>query len=865
MAQDAAALAAQFGGVPVAPEVANDSAAALAAQFGGVPEQAAEEVPAIVPMALKDAEAEVLRQARAGVPAGDIRAFTQTLRNPENPEVLYNFGPELESVVEQIQSGYQGPVNVVDTTQGDALGATVRGGLDAFTLNNADEIQAGLQAAFGDGTYDEYVRQARGQRTIDAAANPNERGLGEALGMLGSAALPAARILQAPTLGGRMVRGSLAGAAASGIGGVGASQDMEEAGNRLPVDLLYGATAGAAFPLAAAVPGAVASGVSSTRKALEALREAGISPAILRAEYDARKAATGRAPAIGELLETVTAARLRPSLQAAPEQIAAGAKRADEEVTNLLTGTRERASSVTAAQEAQDLAEGRIRQKVGDGDYVTSLKEELRTDLRAPLEGADARGPIALRDAQIRLDKENYGQLAGLQAVVGTKEVGKVNKFIARVGLDSEDAEEIRQRLNSGFITGDDYERIRRGLQDQVELGKLSKNKLRERVAELDAMFDEFLPEVGEARRASFAARSATEGSALGLSATAAAANKPFTSAERVAFTTPEQRAGVPSGAVQTVLNQTSSTDKATAFADRLANDPDYANVIQRLLPEGIGAELVDASRKGTRAIGEAESLGMAGVGGDPVKFREVVSKALNDPTFEKKLRAVAPKAVADDVMNYARVQRDVIGRMEELGLDRIAKEAGDSLRFAERVRLDPEYAEAVRQNLPAGVGDELIRYATSQVRAIKSLSALSGISPERVATATDDLGLMADLVAAGSGKAGAGFISGVLGHVAKALGIGQGPARKLAGMLFEPSQAENVLRKLKVDGAEWRLPERFKDDPKAQQTLKMLNTYAISPNKLKQVTKDALFIATTQLGKDNTRPPEGMIPVEQQ
>jgi hypothetical protein len=703
-------------------------------QFGGAPETTASPPVKPTPLPQKDFEAEVLRRMRAGETPEAIRAFSQTVFNPVDPSgsVTYELGPELENVASQIQGGYSGPVQVLDTTESDKLGAFLRSTLDAGTLNFGDEATAGIKSIFGQGSYEDLVRQERAQRAVDSVVNPNEQMAGTAVGTIGTAMLPATRLLDAPTFIGKAGRGVLAGAGISGLSGYGASQSGEEALGRLPSDLVSGAVVGLTAPVVAAAPGAVASLASDSRKAIESIRELGISPAVLKAEYAAMEADLGRKPSIAEVLGRA-GERLRPALAPVPELRDAAVKLTEGNQQRLSAGIRARTEPRSkAAQDMFDNAERR-----GDIEFAR------------------------FRDVPVKLPSTDQVFLS--QNVI--------NEPGALGALKAADRDRIIAGVESGDIKAGDLDLLRRGLR------KLSRTD-------------------------------------LGVSYETLA------------------------GQVEDIL--TNAVPDATRAVRNYARRMSRAEGVEK-----VGEKALTASRSD-------------------------FASARNRPEMQNPSGITASdQAVLDTLPAKDR------GRLARQGGARIgannavAAEAGRntqaSYQMAANLEQDSNAAANLRLAMGAEQADELIRYVTAEKRAIDSLAALSGIPAQKVATLQDDLALGADIAAAASGRAGAGFMAGVYNHIVKTLGIGQGPARKLSEMLFEPGRADNVLRKLEADGSRWVLPKRFEDNAKAQQTKKMLEQYNITPNRLRQVMKDSLFLSAAQFGADNTRAPEGAVTVEPQ
>ena len=798
-----------------------------------------------VAMPMQEFQAEVIRRAREpGADAAAIRAFAETVRNPSDPtgSVRYTIGPDLESAIASMQGGYAGPVQAIDATDQDALGAFLRGGLDTGTFNSGDEITAALKATFGEGTYDEYVQRERAQRAIDSDVNGAERMFGEALGTVASTAIPFGKVLEAGGLGAQMLRGSGVGAGMSALAGYGAAQNGEEALDRLPSDLLIGGTLGAGIPV-------VGKGVSFLRnnatvqgRATSALDNADIDPVALRAAAQDYFGATGKGPRVAEVLGP-QGDRLKTSLAAAPETRYRAATEAEKASRDLLAGTRERASSIPLAQAAQDEAALATRARVGEGDLVTPVKEMNRNYARQSVEGFRAGSDSELEAARKALDRANYGAVENAVVNLADEDriiVGKILEDTpmanaTKFGTSTEEG--IAQRLEENRLTGLDLQNIRENLTSgsRSVVTKTGQNYMN-MAEDLDRVVAANLPELAAARARSFEARSLEEGAATAQAAVKNAGREAADALGDLRTRTPEQMAGVPVGGVQAVLNNTSTTDRAYSFAENLATNPDYAEVTARSLPPGVGKYLQELSTAVKAHVEELESLGMKGVGPSSAKFNAVIGKVLDDPQFAGKLRRLAPQ-FADEFINYARVQRDFLDRTKALGLDKVADDARKSYAFAAKLESDPAYAESVVGAMPAEAGSELTRYAVQQKKSIDSLAALAGVPPSEVPTVLDNAAAMINIGAAITKGSGGAFFANIVKGIAEGLGVGQGTARKLADNLFDPAEFEKTVRLLEAR----KLPR----------------------SRLDTLVRDSFVKLASDVGKDNTRVPEGAVMIE--
>jgi hypothetical protein len=163
------------------------------------------------------------------------------------------------------------------------------------------------------------------------------------------------------------------------------------------------------------------------------------------------------------------------------------------------------------------------------------------------------------------------------------------------------------------------------------------------------------------------------------------------------------------------------------------------------------------------------------------------------------------PEQVASMRYSGPNATRDVSGEITE-GLSLGARSAAyrDALAnpaSAYRLMRQLDESPALAQDLRLALGDaeatRLIEFAQTQRRAVDSLSALSGTPANQVASQLDDAKAIVDSVVAGGRGAGGAMVSGMAQRFARQLGLGQGPARRLAEKLFEPGQFEATVRAL--------------------------------------------------------------------
>lgn len=729
--------------------------------------------------------------------------------------------------------------------------------------------------------------------------------------------------------------------------------DLTAAGGRRVVDLFSGRS-GATSALET-IAKDVAQAFPTEFAALR--QQTGRDPSfadVMRLRFTNLQQQLGRQPSMGEVLGP-QGARLTDTLSAAPENAARFSEAVQGGVDTLQAGVRQRRGARDYVAEEEAAALAGVRGRVGGGEIIDTLDQQLlagnrellgdaqfaerqrqallatlRRDLpvglpqqelnamqrevQQQIAGLDARGPLALRQAQKELDDANYAALREVSTPVDPKDVSQVNKFLASVNIEGRTKTEIRDMLNkSKMITGDAYEKIRRGLRDRWLSGQIGSETYRADAEKLDQIFGPYLPQVGQARQASFEARSATEGSALGMKAVGGTGQgKPATMAEALDVATPEQMAGVPSGAVQEVRNQTRTADstyalatqvvsnaqyaanlkralpggmadglisfltnskrsvdrasdlamdKATAngkaaydfaerlqdprfaqefrdaapdiadgviaeatrqkakvdaleslnlpkavesvssarkFAERVAEDSQFRQTLERVLPPNISGALIEGMTSVGGLAGRLEAAGIRTAGNDASAAEAFLNRIATDDKFAAGLVRDLPKEVGEGLIDFAKTQKARIDAARNAGLDKVARNPAESYRFAERMR-DPVEQDELRRVAP-DIADDLIQYVQGQKQAIDSLAALSGMRPEQVATNLDTL---EEITKAGffqtTGGAGkAGFLARMSRET---FGIGKDAARKLADDLLDPAKFEPAMRLLEKRG----------------------------------------------------------------
>jgi hypothetical protein len=820
----------------------------------------------------KDFQSEILNRLRAGEDTQAIRDWAGTVRNAEDETGVlgFNIGQELETVAEQLRGGYSGPVQMMDTTERNpALQSAVRGALDAVTFNYADEAEAALRAGFGQGTYEEMVQQARGQRALD---DPTARFFGEiggsllpygALGRvakLGQKIAPtdkaanyARRLLglaDSPTWYGRAGRMAGIGGVQGALYGSGALQGDEtfgEAVGEVASDAVGGAIGAGLFSPVADVTGATLRGIGdavlpsrATQAAGETLRELNIPPSVVQAERENMQQALGRPVALGEVIGERGGDQLRSALAVAPENRFAPEKLQREAEEQLLRRTQQAVGDENLIERGETQLRRGMENIIGEGDFTSAIQAALPGQFRAVLETAKARGPNAMRIAQREIDKKNYGLLEGITTPVDPKDAQKVSNYVRGVSIESRTKQDILKRLNEKkIVTGQDYEYIRRGLRDRYAAGQIGSTRYQEDVEKLDEIFGGFIPQVAEARLASFEARSMTEGSRIGLAAMRDS-NQPVRQLQDVIATaTPQQRAGIPSGAALAARDLTGSEQTARAFADNMVNNPDYAQVVRTALPGGIGAQLVDLAESAVSNIRSLDELALKGSTATTSAAYELADKIVTNKSYRERLiarlRETGHGDIGNDLVRFAEYHKKSVDRLRDLDLNKAAKDVGQSYLFAERASRDPRYVEEVRKAMPT-VADELITYAVAQKRAIDSLAAMSNIpAPQLRAFMENPQEAVKGVVMAVQGG-GAAIKAGFFNNIIRRLGIGQPASRRLAQLLFEPGQFDFALKQMEARGYDRKL--------------------------VSEAIRGAFVTVANMTANDNAQMPEGVVPM---
>jgi hypothetical protein len=167
-----------------------------------------------------------------------------------------------------------------------------------------------------------------------------------------------------------------------------------------------------------------------------------------------------------------------------------------------------------------------------------------------------------------------------------------------------------------------------------------------------------------------------------------------------------------------------------------------------------------------------------------------------------------------------------------------VAAKAGDNAvaayDLAAKLEGDTNAAANIRTALAPAEADALIRYVTAQKRAVDNLAALAGVPAEDVPTVIGSASQMIKAATIVKQGGGAAIVSNWITETARELGLGRGPALKLAENLFNPAQFER--------------------------TMQLLEKRNISNSRVTQVLRNAFFKVASDIDKDNNRPPENAV-----
>jgi hypothetical protein len=300
---------------------------------------------------------------------------------------------------------------------------------DALSLGYSDELAAAIRAAEKRLQGDErgyaaiYGEELLGQQDVkeqSMADNPGAATAGSIIGAVGSAAIPFAKVAQAPTLVAKTLRGAGAGGALSAAYGFGSGTTLKDRLRRALQGGLVGMATGAALAPVAAGTGRLASKIYGYLKTGRQAARAGVPRRSIQKVNEALKedVQTGqvRPGSRGDMLMN-----LGPSLSSAAEGIAtqpgrganilfkAAREQADEEgprIKRVVSRTlgRDRGRVADAAEvEAERKAAGRLYETAKASQvpvYTQKIRDALDSAV-AETDGKTRRALESLRDLRI--------------------------------------------------------------------------------------------------------------------------------------------------------------------------------------------------------------------------------------------------------------------------------------------------------------------------------------------------------------------------------------------------------------------------------------------------------------------------------
>lgn len=590
-------------------------------------------------LSMKEFQQEILKRARAGQSPQEIRAFAETVRNPEDETgtVRYTIGPELEAVAEQFRGGYQGPVNVVDVTESSPVGAAVRGAADVLTFNTADELQAALQSAFTPEQYEDIVSRLRAQRAIDVQANPSERLLGQALGTVGSAAIPMNWALRGASAAGNVGRGAAVGAGMSALSGYGAAQSNEEAMTRLPGDVVTGAALGSFIPAGIAAVGRVAQVISPQSAMSSVLRESGIDANDIRRRVVDFVEKQGREPSLAEVLTEAEASVFSQNLSGSRE----ARKRIVEESNRLQSqmgaDIRSRvlrepptrppgtdivpspAGAATRAADGQPLISeiGRdvaLRPSaVGPYGYVMpgrgtagAADEAARPFDRIELPQVDisrVETPGSLEMKAKRFGDIAWGQFRNTPFDIGN-DAGFIESIVLpNLSLPRAAKERIAINFQNNTLTVGDMDDIRRAFGKRANAGGPGSQDYADLRDDVLAMMSERVPETREAVARYAIYRQAAEGAKIGIQAASPETNL-IKFVDDVSALSDRARRGVAPGARASIISQaTGNPLQSYKFARELEINPGFTKRLETAIGKNEAQDIIQFSSQLRRGV----------------------------------------------------------------------------------------------------------------------------------------------------------------------------------------------------------------------------------------------------------------------
>jgi len=432
--------------------------------------------------------------------------------------------------------------------------AALRGFGDTMLLNYADEIGSAIESGQLSGP--EFDAVMAENAALRAADDPNARGAGELLGMLGSALVPAGAAGRVAGMGKQMLTGAGTGAAMSAVSGSGAN-----AGDRtatLGQDALIGTSAGLVAPVLASTlrKGAQVVGVNPQSAAEDALIASGLPTG---------EAARTIGPHVVDSLTTRGASKLTGPLNRS--------EKASQQVIDALQAEREA------------LAPG-LTQQIMTGP-TTSGSRAVAT---IPSTGGPSvpgsrtvQGPDAILKARDERADIEYGAFRDVPIDTSGPTGLIIEDAIKNSTLTSLGKDTVMAAIDRGKFTAGQLTKLRQNLYARA------RSKPGEGYKEIADQIDDILGEqvpgaetaINNFRRASAAA----EGAEFGVAA--ARKTQPIQTREAIARLEPDALVGVPSGTrVVLVEDAVTAPSASYALAKKLEESPGYQAQLRQLLPD---------------------------------------------------------------------------------------------------------------------------------------------------------------------------------------------------------------------------------------------------------------------------------------
>jgi hypothetical protein len=466
----------------------------------------------------------------------------------------------------------QSPMNAmggIPDTMANRLVAGGRSAIDAASMNFADEAYAALMSgAISGPEYERILAEEQAVRRQEEEAFPGSRAAGMIAGSLATMAIPGGALMQTASRARQAAIAAGTGAGMTALSGAGAAQPGRRTENLAADAILGGAVGAASVPAAAlarraiqAIPGEWTR-VAQT-SADDVLQGADLDVDALRAAAADFQARTGRGARLADILSPEQASRLTNALGRSPA--------VRERITGELEGT------------LRDLPE-RLARRAGEGGEVASVAEET---------------------ARLRqIDRANYGAVE--DTVVPLPEVDRAvleRDILPYISLPKATRDRVMERFDKNQLTGLDLQNLRQSLtrfSGQIEKSGRAYDDL---IAELDAIVEPALPELGAARAASAAQRSRIEGVEIGQRA-GTPSNRAMEVIGEVETATPLQQEGIAGGTRGALVNQAfRNPSQSYSLARQLDENPGFQAQVRAVLPAEEADAIIADAVQNRRAI----------------------------------------------------------------------------------------------------------------------------------------------------------------------------------------------------------------------------------------------------------------------